>query len=53
MMTKQELIQKILNMIEEEEKQSRTLTDSLAIDNLMGLVDDIEQLCREQLEGKR
>jgi len=46
----QELAQKILDIIRETTERANKVSETFAMDNMLGALDEIEQLCKEQLE---
>lgn len=53
-MSAEELAQKILDMIKQahDDVWSKPISETYEIDRQSALIDDIETLCKEQVEGK-
>ena len=46
----QDLAQKILNIIREATERANKVSETFAVDNMLGALNDIEKLCKEQLK---
>src|SRR5258705_10436138 len=46
---KQDLAQKILDIIREATERANKVSETFAVDNMLGALDDIETLCKEHL----
>jgi len=46
----QDLAQKILGIIQEATERANKVSETFAVDNMLGALNDIEKLCKEQLK---